>query len=173
MIELTDEILNKYIDGELSPLEIRDVQGVLNDSEDARRRLYALQLVHNELKSYPERETSSDFTSKLMKKIVRKPEPKGQRYFIFSVSSLLVLVSLAIIGYLTSYIISTGNSSSEDNNNVDNLIYLMEKLVHGIKALFTAGSVSVIGFIFSFIIIISAYFFFDSHRQAKAKLTKL
>lgn len=173
MNELTDEILNKYIDGELSSDELREVEEVLRTSEDAKRRLYAMQLVHNQLKKVPERTTSPDFTSALMKRIIRRPQQKGQRFFIFSVSSLFVAVSLAIIGYLTSYILSTGSSSEEGNNSVDNLIYLVERLVHGIKELFTAGNVSIIGFVFSFAIIISAYFFFDSHKQAKAKLTKL
>lgn len=173
MNELTDEILNRYIDNELSSDELNEVREILKTSEDAKRRLYAIQLVHNELKKVPERTTSSEFTSNLMKKIIKRPEHKGQKYFIFSVSSLFVLVSLAIIGYLTSYILSTGSSSQESNNNVDNLIYLVEKLIYGIKTLFTAGNVSIIGFIFSFAIIISAWFFFDSHKQAKTKLTKL
>ncbi len=173
MTGLTDEILNRYLDGELSPKELNEVRKILNSSEDARRRLYAIQLVHDGLKKYSGRKPSPAFTSVLMKKIVRRPEPKGQRYFIFSISSIFVLVSLAIIGYLTSYIISMGQESSGGNSSVNNLIYLAERMVHGIQTLFTAGNVSLIGFIFSFAIIISAWFFFDSHRQTKAKLTKL
>ncbi len=173
MTGLTDEILNRYIDGELSPAELKDVRKILDASEDARRKLYAMQLVHSGLKKYNERKPSPAFTTVLMKKIVRRHEPKAQRYFIFSISSIFVLISLAIIGYLTSYIISAGQASSEGNDSVNNLIYLAERLVHGIKTVFTAGNVSLIGFIFSFAIIISAWFFFDSHRQAKAKLTKL
>jgi hypothetical protein len=173
MIELTDEILNRFIDGELSPSEIKDINEVLKNSEDARKRMYALQLVHKELKKYPVRETSSEFTSLLMKKIIRKRERKGQKFFIFSVSSFFVLISLAIIGYLTSYIISSQAATTESGKSVNMLVSLIESLVHGIKTIFSSGNVSIIGFIFSFVIIISAYFFFDSHKQAKAKLNKL
>lgn len=173
MIELNDEILNRYIDGELNSSELKEVKEILKESEDAKRRLLALQLVHNELKNYPVSKTSPDFTSLLMRKIVRRTEPKAQRYFIFSISSVFVLVSLGIIGYLTAYILSLGSSSEESNNGVNTFIYLVEKLVDGVKSVFSSGNVSVIGFIFSFAIIISAWFFFDSHRQAKAKLTKL
>ncbi len=172
-MELTDEILNRYIDGELSSSELKEVKEILKSSEDAKRRLLAMQLVHNELKNYPVRRTSADFTLMLMKKIVRRTEPKGQRYFIFSISSVFVLISLGIIGYLTSYILSLGNNSAESSSGINDFIYLVEKLVGGIKTLFTSGNISVIGFIFSFAIIISAWLFFDSHRQAKAKLTKL
>jgi anti-sigma factor RsiW len=173
MTGLTDEILNRYLDGELSPTELNEVREIFDSSEDARRRLYAMQLVHDGLKKYKVRKPSPAFTSVLMKKIVRRTEPKGQRYFIFSISSIFVLVSLAIIAYLASYIISTGQASSEGNNSVNTLLSLAERMVHGIKTLFTAGNVSLIGFIFSFAIIISAWFFFDSHRQARTKLTKL
>ncbi len=173
MKELTDELLNRYIDGELSPAELKEVEEILKVSEDAKRRLLAMQLVHNELKNYPVKKTSPVFTSVLMKKIVRRTNPKGQRYFIFSISSVFVLISLGIIGYLTSYIVSMSSSTEEGSPGLDNFINLVEKLVYGIKTLFSSGNISVIGFIFSFAIIISAWFFFDSHKQAKAKLTKL
>lgn len=173
MIEVTDEILNRYIDGELSAAELKELNEMLIKSEDIRKRLHALQYVHNELKRIPLRETSNEFTSRLMKKIVRKPELKGQRYFIFSVSSFFILISLAIIGYLTSYILSYGSKTSGDSSNLNTLLSYLESLVHGIKSVFSSGNISIIGFVFSFGIIISAYFFFDSHRQAKAKLDKL
>jgi galactitol-specific phosphotransferase system IIC component len=108
-----------------------------------------------------------------MKKIIRKPEAKGQKYFIFSVSSFFVLISLAIITYITSFILSSGSNVPEESNSLSNLVYLLEKSIYVIKKIFTASNISVIGFIFSFAIIISAYFFFDSHRQAKEKLNKL
>ena len=173
MKELTDELLNRYIDGELSAAELKETEEILKASEDAKRRLLAMQLVHNELKNYPVRTTSLDFSSVLMRKIIRRTNPKGQRYFIFSISSVFVLMSLGIIGYLTSYILSMGSSNEGRSSGADNFIYLVEKLVYGIKTLFSSGNVSVIGFIFSFVIILSAWFFFDSHKQAKAKLTKL
>ena len=173
MIEITDDILNKYIDGELSSSEVKEIDEILNQSEEAKRRLIALQVVHNELKKFPVYETSIEFTSRLMKKIAKKPERKGQKYFIFSVSSFFVLISLAIIGYLTSYILSLNNAAPENNNNVGTLISYTESLIHVIRAIFSNGNVSVIGVIFSFGIFVSAYFFFDSHRQAKAKLNKL
>jgi hypothetical protein len=173
MIELTDEILNRYIDDELSPSEKDEVNEILKSSEDARRRLYAMKLVHTELKKYAPARPSMDFTSVLMKKIIRRHESKGQKYFIFSISSVFVIISLAIIGYLTSFILSTGKSTDEGSSTVNYFVQLVEKLVHGIQTLFSNGNVSIIGFIFSFAIIISAYFFFDSHKQARAKLTKL
>ncbi len=59
MIEITDELLNRYIDGELSSLEVKEVDEVILKSTEARKKLRALQLVHNELMKMPERETSS------------------------------------------------------------------------------------------------------------------
>lgn len=173
MIEVTDEILNRYIDGELSPSELKEVNEELIKSEVVRKRLRTLQFVHNELKKIPLRETSLEFTARLMKQIIRKPEPKGQKYFIFSVSSFFILISLAIIGYLTSYILSYGTNTSEDKSSFNTLVSYMDSFVHSIKSVFSSGNVSIIGFIFSFGIIISAYFFFESHKQAKAKLDKL
>jgi anti-sigma factor RsiW len=173
MIEITDEILNMYIDNELNTSELNEVNEALKNSEDLRKRLYAFQLVHKELKKFPASETSSDFTSLLMKKIIRRSDRKGQKYFIFSISSFFVLMCLVIIGYLTSYIISSGSITPETSNGVNSFVSIIENIVKGIRATFSKSNISIIGLIFSFGIFISAYFFFESHKQAKAKLDKL
>ncbi len=173
MIELTDEILNRYIDGELTLAEVKEFEEKLKNSEDAVKRLNALMLVHNELKKYPVMETSSGFTSILMKKIIRKPEHKGQKYFIFSISSIIILICILIISYLASYIITSGTPSPGNNDSVEVVISYLQNFIHNISTVFSKGNVSIIGIIFSFVIFITAYFFFDSSRHTKTRLDKL
>lgn len=172
MMEITDELLNRYIDGELAPAELREFEEMLRNSEDAVKRLNALILVHNELKKYPLKETSLEFTSLLMKKIIRKPEQKGQKYFIFSISSFIILICVLIVSYVASYIVS-GTPASENNDTLGIFISSLQKVGYSISSVFSRGNVSVIGFIFSFVIFITAYFFFDSNRRTRTKLDKL
>jgi anti-sigma factor RsiW len=46
---LSDEILNKYLDGELDKNQSAEVEEILNKSENYRKRLSALNLIHKEL----------------------------------------------------------------------------------------------------------------------------
>jgi len=172
MIEITDEILNRYIDGELTSSELEEFKEKLRNSEDAMKRLNALMLVHNELKKYPLKEPSLEFTSQLMKKIMRKPEQKGQKYFIFSISSFIILICVLIVSYIASYIVS-GTPASENNDTLGIFISYLQKFVHSISSVFSKGNVSIIGIIFSFVIFITAYFFFDSNRRTRTRLDKL
>ena len=49
MIQITDEILNKYLDGELSRDEAEQVKSELRASEELQRKFNALKLVHEKL----------------------------------------------------------------------------------------------------------------------------
>ena len=54
MNKLSDEILNKYIDGELDHSSLLHVNEVLSNSLDDKKRLQALLVIHNELKKIKE-----------------------------------------------------------------------------------------------------------------------
>jgi len=47
---LSDEILNKYIDGDLDYASLKHVNEVLSSSVEDKKRLQALLAVHNQLK---------------------------------------------------------------------------------------------------------------------------
>jgi anti-sigma factor RsiW len=84
MIELSDEILNKYLDGELEYAELIKVHELLKDSAEARKRLRALQAVHSGLKEMKEYSPSEGFTSLIMGRLYNRVKAKkGQKVFIF------------------------------------------------------------------------------------------
>ena len=83
MDEINDDILNKYLDGELSSNEMLSIEKAINISEDIRKRYNALKTVHHKLQLMKEDETSEDFVSLVMSKISRKPDWfRKQNYFL-------------------------------------------------------------------------------------------
>ena len=72
MIQITDEILNKYLDGELSVEEVKQIKSALHNSDELQRKYNALKLVHDSLSSFKEDEVSPGFTEKLMKQLVTR-----------------------------------------------------------------------------------------------------
>src|SRR5512134_3434773 len=106
MIELNEETLNKYIDGELEPGELLKISELLKESPEARMRLAALRAVHIGLKEMKEYFPSERFTSLLMSKLYVKSR-KGQKVFIYSISGFFILLSLIVTGAAAYLIISS------------------------------------------------------------------
>jgi hypothetical protein len=174
MIELTDEILNKYIDGELDYEVIREIQEQINSSEIDKKRFTALQAIHNELNKIKLFEVKDDFTSKVMSKLVKKVKArKEDRLFIFSISSIFVVCCLAIIGYLLVTVVGSNVGGNAANQNIDNYVNYIVNILATAKEYLTAKNISIIGSVFSLGLIITGYFFFENLRQSKRRLSKM
>lgn len=173
MIQITDEIFNKYLDGELSREEAEQIKLALRSSIALQRKYNALKIVHRELLNFKEEEVSLGFTDSLMKQIVRKKFalPRQQKYFIVSVATFIALLCLVIFGFAISAMISSAPSSIVDSKSAFNSISnLSDGLVKTLKHLFSGKGLSIIGSIFSLLIIISGYFFFEMQKRSKADL---
>jgi hypothetical protein len=173
MIQITDEILNKYLDDELSRDDTERLKSELRTSEELQRKYNALKLVHEKLSAMKEDEVSPAFTDTLMKRILKSRfvVPKQQKYFIVSVATFITLLCLVIFGFSISAMISAAPSSmGESKSVVDSISNLSNGLTNVLKHLFSGEGLSIIGSIFSIIIIISGYFFFEMQKRAKADL---
>ena len=170
-MNISDEKLNKYLDGELDENEAVEVKLALISSEETKRRFTALRLVHEKLHLLKEDEVSLQFTETVMKKIGESyAVPKSQKYFILSISAFITLICLVILGYVISAILSSP-SGSESQPVIDTLSQKSSELITYTKNLFTGKSLSIVGSIFSLIIMISGYFFFEMQKKGKAKLS--
>ena len=174
MIQITDEILNKYLDGELSSVEAEQVKFQLRSSEEFRRKFDTLKLVHDNLSTIQEDEVTAGFTEKLMKQIVKgSTAPRQQKYFIASVVTFISLLCLVIFSFSISAMISATTSAASDSQSVlDSVSGLSEGLVRTIQKLFSGAGLSIIGSIFSLIILISGYFFFEMQKRTKSVMSK-
>jgi len=174
MINITDEILNKYLDGDLSREESAMVNAAIKSSEELRKNFNALKLVHDELSAFREENVSHDFTDRLMKKIVKRSTvPKQQKYFIASIVTFITLLCLVIFGFSISAMISATSSASNNSNSqtvLDSVTGISEGLVKSLQQLFSGAGLSIIGSIFSLVILISGYFFFEMQKRSKANL---
>ncbi|RPI75620.1 MAG: hypothetical protein EHM47_02115 [Ignavibacteriales bacterium] len=166
MKELNDDMLNKYIDGELDKELMQEIKIELASSSEAMLRYKMLLSVDNGLRKMPAERLSSDFTSNLMLKIQKSlKSKKEQNFFIISILSLFLFISVGIIGYLlANYIFSVEPGSTDIFTQ---LTEPSESLKTFLKNFFSKGNVSIIGSIFSFILLISGYFFYESLKHSR------
>ena len=166
MIELNDNILNKYIDDELDSSLAQQIKIQLESSPEDMNKYKALLFIHNELRRLPVDDVSPNFTANLMLKIQRSlKSKKEQNLFVISILSFFFLISLGIIGYLLANYIFTAEPGSSDA--ITQLTQRSEEFVTLLRNFFSKGNISIIGSIFSFVLLISGYFFYESVKHSK------
>jgi len=154
MIELNDDLLNRYIDGELNTGIMQEVKEKLESSVQDMKRYKVLLLVHNGLQRLPVEEVFPNFTQTLMKRVQRSiKSKKEQNFFIVSVLSLFLLIAIGIIGYLLANYIFTAEPGS--SGTFTHFTQRSEDFVTLLRNFFSKGNISIIGSIFSFILLIS------------------
>jgi hypothetical protein len=174
MNRLSDEILNKYIDGELDYETLNEVKAILKESQADRENLRVLMKVHNELQGIKEFKVSEKFTSGVMSKIASKFKPKkADKYFIISISSFFILLSLAVIGVVIALLVNSPEQTSSTEQFLGYLVSSLESFSIFIRKIFNGSGISIFGSIISLGLIISAYFFFESHKHINEIQNKL
>ena len=168
---LSDEILNKYLDGELDKNQSAEIEEILYKSENDRKRFSALKLIHKELSLMWEDKVSADFTKNVMARVNKKfALPKQQNYFIISIASILGLFCLGIVVYVVATIISSSAPQTESLQITETVNRFGNGLILELKKLFSGKNLSIIGSVFSLGILISGYFFFEQQKRGKINL---
>jgi nitrate reductase NapE component len=166
MKTLSDEILNRYIDGELSRDEMREVEETIKNSKEDRIELNAIQNTDRSLKNMRLIEVKSNFTSLVMNKIQRSLRSRHeQKKFIISIFSIFIIMCLVIVGIVGFEIVK--NFNPETSTAIKDSIKYVTSASQLISNIFNSRNISIVGGVFSFGLIISAWFFFDYSRMLR------
>jgi len=164
MKNINDELLNKYLDGELDQKEKELVRISIESSLEVKKRYEALLKAHNLLNSIEEESPSIDFTKLVMKKINAKSAiAQQQKYFLLSILSLLGLIILGITGYALYQVIST----IQPVQSSEIVTTYSKDIGDYISNLFGQKNITILGSVLSFIMLISGYFLYDYQKHSK------
>jgi anti-sigma factor RsiW len=169
MKTLTDEILNKYIDGELNKTETSEVESILRSSKEERNKLNALREADHLLKNLPVSEIRSDFSVEIMNRIqwVLRSR-KEQKKFIITVTSIFIMLCLGIVTVLGIEIVT--NMSPASSKVVTDSVTYAKTISENIQVVLNNRNITIVGGLFSFGLIISAYFFFDYNKILRKEM---
>jgi anti-sigma factor RsiW len=166
MKTLSDEILNKYIDGELSKDKMREIEETIKISKEDRIELNALQNTDRSLRNIKLMEVKSNFTSLVMNKIQRSLRSRQeQKKFIVGVISIFMIMCLIIAGFVGFEIIRNINAGAP--TALRDSIKYVTSASEFITSIFNSRNISILGGVFSFGLIISAWFFFDYSKMLR------
>lgn len=160
---INDEMLNRYIDGELNNSEENLLKAELKNSFELQKRLSSLKAVHSTLKNIPLQKTSENFTNNLMTKISKPLKAKrDDKYFIWSLITVFIIFFSSVFSYFTA-------SAFEGETTYQSLEVFsrLSEILSPIKDIFSSKNTTVIGSIFSLAVFVTGYFFFENIRTLR------
>ncbi|MCX6149135.1 MAG: hypothetical protein NTX22_01275 [Ignavibacteriales bacterium] len=174
MNHINDEILNRYFDNDLTMPEITLVTEHIKDCAECLAKLKAQKLADINLKRLDTFQTSFNFAEKVMQKIslsAFKFKPK-KSYFFRVVFSTFILASLAVVVFAFASLPMNASESSSDKW-IEYINNILTNAFSAYKNTFGKINISLIGTILTFVLFISGYFVFESHRKIKNQIEKL
>lgn len=171
---LTEEILNKYINNELSKEESEMVAKILKNSPADKSKYLELMKIEDGLKKMKSKNVSEGFTKNFMERLRLKTiRDKKQKRFIIFISSILVTLTLAFTGTLFFDIFSKTFSKSQDINLFKNVSIDTSFLTENFTKVLSNNNLSIIGITLSLVVLISLYFLLEEVRKTKHRLNKI
>ncbi len=173
MNKLTDETLNKYIDGELEPFELAEVKNEIERNDETLARLKALRLVDNSLKQMEVDIAPVNFSEKVMKAIFnasKAVKPKISYFFV----TIITLFSIAVFGVIVAAFksIDDGNGQSTMAPYMDKAKEVIGKNLIEFQNFFANKNVLLGVSILTLILLITVYLTFEAHKNFKNKLNR-
>jgi hypothetical protein len=164
MKNINDDLLNRFLDNELSSEEKNLVKNEIEKSDSLKKRYEALLITHSLLKNIQPDSTSLDFGKMVMQKISKRGVVESQqKKLLLLVVSFLGVIILGIVGYLFYQIFNTIHLS-ETNNAISTYSNTIRDYF---SVLFGKKNLSVLGSVLSFIMLVSGYFLYDYRKHSK------
>ena len=171
---ITDELLNKYIDNELSEAELKKLTEILKNDTDAQLRLKALNLTEDILRKIEISPAPENFTHKFMSKISTSTSSVKDKvsYFYIGMISFFALAISGILGFSISQIEFSSSNFTENNQYIQKTRELFSGGLEHINSLLANDSILLVGTGLTFVLLVSGYFIFENHKNFKEKLNR-
>jgi hypothetical protein len=163
-MKVTDEILNKYIDGELSAAEINELKNYLSANPNELEKLKALKLVDNVLSEMEYEAAPHNFTEKFMNRLNVSYSSKSNKFYL---------------GFIGVFLFGLSRLSFTDNSSDETAFErVMERIGEVIPAFSFSLSINsdtmmLIVSILVLVTLIAAYIIINSHKAFKDNLENL
>jgi hypothetical protein len=170
-MKLTDEILNRYLDGELSSNELRELNSLIEEDPDSLNTLKRHKFVDRTLSQIETSNAPSGFTQRVMDVIYAASSVSNQKNYFFRF--IIFLFGLLISGTLVFIFISLPESMPEAETSfqmADTASKFLTDNLGGFYKLFNSNILLWIGGLLTMVLLISGYFVLESHKTFKQKL---
>ncbi len=167
-----EELINKYLDNELDPAGVNELNNLLTDDEDSLKELKAYKTVEHALREMELDDAPAGTTPRVMHRIATAKKVKSSNWFFKAV------ISFFITGIAASLFIAIKNYHPSDKEiipqqTVDSVSNFIGEKTHIFSSIFSGDDVKLIGTVVTLLLIVTGYFIFETHRNFRNKLKSL
>jgi len=165
---MNDEILNRFIDGDLSATERDEVLRAVTSSPEWKKKYETLKKAHELLIAMKPEEVSNNFASLVMSKLnAQKLRARQQKNFLTIIISFFGIIILSITGFVFYNILLSVSQATETSSSITSLSSYVKDLTN---LLFSKNGTTIIGSALSLIMLVSGYFLFEYQKKMKSNL---
>jgi hypothetical protein len=170
-MKLTDEILNKYLDGELSSDELKELNSLIEVDPDALNTLKTHKFVDKTLSKIETEPAPVGFTQRVMNIISSASSVRNKKFYFFRfIVSLFGLLISGTIFFIINSLPKPVPESDTSLKVVDTATKFLSENFGGVSDLLNNNTLMMIGGMLTIILLISGYFVLESHKSFKQKL---
>ena len=170
MSRITDDMLNDYIDNELNSSSIDELKNNLSNDEEAVKKLKALKIVDENLKELEIYPAPSNFTERVMNKVMlgaKSLKPKLNYFFVSIVS--IFLVTIVGISIFVFDVVGRTAASDNDLKITESVKKFIIENSGSFNSLMSSDKILLIGGLLTVILFLAGIFVYDSHKSFKNK----
>ncbi len=175
MKQLTNEILNKYIDNELSSSELNELKQYISDNPGELEKFKAHKLVDDLLREMEHESAPENFTYNFMQNFSKAlQEKKKKPYFIWAVFTFLGIGFISIFAYGIANLSPSGDSRTD--RFIDQFIDGVDRLLPSVDSLSFTINPDLLMVIVSTLVLVTllvTYGIINSHKVFKDKIENL
>lgn len=171
MKKLSDEILNKYIDNELSQNQIDEINSKISENSSDLAKLKALKTVDSVLKQLPTFQAPGNVAQTIMGKIAKQSSVQYDfSKFFYGIIGVFITGIIASI----SYLFFTSESVTKSDITLQPILEKAKNLINtdfsGLYKIFSSNEFLIVSGSLAFILIAGLFFVFNFHKEYKEKI---
>jgi hypothetical protein len=166
------EIINKYIDNELTIKEIEETNKLINNDSDFKKNITTQKYVHETLYQIPLKSAPQGFTNLVMNKILNRISEKYKKNYFFrlviAIFGVLLIVTLFFFFYFFTDLAFVQSSYKVVNNYTSQLLPIFNSITQLVKT----DIFKIVTGMVSFIFFLGFYFNLNFHNNFKKQINK-
>ncbi|PKL88622.1 MAG: hypothetical protein CVV23_09345 [Ignavibacteriae bacterium HGW-Ignavibacteriae-2] len=171
MKQINDDLLNKYIDGELTRQEIDELEYFISTDPSSLEKLKTLKMVDEVLKKMQRDKAPANVTKRVMSQITSAiPDKYNKNHFFVIIISFFVLTIIGLLSYILTSYVPSQNTSSYSNTVIEKINLFILSGVGQFTSIIGGNNFHLIVASIMLIVMFTIYFLFESHKSFKKKL---
>ncbi len=169
-----DELINKYVDNELTVKELEEFNELVDGDEEIMRKVKAHKLVHAYLNQTEFDSAPTLTTQSIMLKINQSLSGKLEKnYFFFGTLGVLTILLIGSIIFFFTYFGKSETKYTGTESLITTISGYINSFFANVSSKFVDANVMLIISTITLILMLGIYFIFESRKSFKKKLHSL